>query len=374
MNQRAEEFLEGLTELAADEPKLGRAMKVARVVAAKESDEFVKPGDLVEVRFVKGHSLSLTASRLLALMILAAGADAWEDRRHRIRKSEIRRGHKGNERIGDMLEELHRTLFSHDDRSWRGKKAVTRFPLIQLSREEVGEDSSVDEGWIEWEFTPWARKLIQESESYAIMNRQAVLGFRSNYALRLYEIGALRLHRRQPVWKTDLTELRAGLGIDPDVYTDFAQLRRKVLDKAKREIDQLAHFTVEWRERKCGRKVIGLDFEFRPKKAPEQIATIDELVRHSGGRKARREGTVERVSAPSPALPKSFPIGMLNCGQDEEFFGRIAVEHGGGWDRNLIAHAYRQQMGDRLSKLSGERLVNSFRGFCESFVAARGRP
>lgn len=180
MTQRAEDFLDGLAGAAQSEQPTGRAMKVAKAIAAKSSDDFVKPGDLVEVRFVKGHSLSLTASRLLALMILAAGADAWEDRRHRIRKSDIRRGHKGNERIGEMLEELHRTLFSHDDRSWRGKKAVTRFPLIQLSSEEIDEDGEIDEGWIEWEFTPWARKLIKESESYAVMNRQAVLGFRSN--------------------------------------------------------------------------------------------------------------------------------------------------------------------------------------------------
>lgn len=373
MNQPAQEFLGEIAEAVQDEQPTGRAMKVARVVAAKNTDEFVKPGDLVEVRFVKGHSLSLTASRLLALMILAAGADAWEDRRHRMRKADVRRGHKGNERIGEMLEELHRTLFSHDDRSWRGKKAVTRFPLIQLSSEEVDEDGTVDEGWIEWEFTPWARKLIKESESYAVMNRQAVLGFRSNYALRLYEIGSLRLHRRQPVWKTDLTELRAGLGIDPDVYTDFAQLRRKVLEKAKSEIDQLAHFIVEWTERKQGRKVIGIDFEFKPKQPPEQIATIDELSRHSVGRKARREGAVEQIAPPPAALPKAFPAGSLSFGEDEEFFGRIAVEHGGGWDRNLIASAYREQMGHRLSKLKGERLAKSFAGFCQAFVATRGK-
>lgn len=373
MNQAAQDFLGEIAEAVQEEQPTGRAMKVARVVAAKNTDEFVKPGDLVEVRFVKGHSLSLTASRLLALMILAAGADAWEDRRHRMRKADVRRGHKGNERIGEMLEELHRTLFSHDDRSWRGKKAVTRFPLIQLSSEEVDDDGAVDEGWIEWEFTPWARKLIKESESYAVMNRQAVLGFRSNYALRLYEIGSLRLHRRQPVWKTDLTELRAGLGIDPDVYTDFAQLRRKVIEKAKSEIDQLAHFTVDWSERKQGRKVIGIDFEFKPKKPPEQIATIDELARHSVGRKARRDGVVEQVVAPSPALPQVFPKGSLSFGVDEEFFGRIAVEHGGGWDRNLIADAYRDQMGDRLGKLKGERLAKSFKGFCEAFVATRGK-
>jgi hypothetical protein len=351
----------------------GRAMKVARVVAAKEGDEFVKPGDLVEVRFVKGHSLSLTASRLLALMILAAGADAWEDMRHRMRKADIRRGHKSNERIGDMLEELHRTLFSEDDRSWRGKKAVTRFPLIQLSREEVDEDGRADDGWIEWEFTPWARKLIKESESYAVMNRQAVLGFRSNYALRLYEIGSLRLHRRQAVWKTDLTELRAGLGIDPDVYADFAQLRRKVLDKAKSEIDQLAHYTVDWSERKQGRKVIGIDFEFKPKQVPEQIATIDEIAKHATGRRARRDGTVEQIIALSPALPNRFPEGSLHFGADAEFFGRIAVEHGGGWDRNIIASAYREQMGPRLARLKGEKLAKSFEGFCNAFVAQRGR-
>lgn len=374
MTQRAEDFLDGLAGAAQSEQPTGRAMKVAKAIAAKSSDDFVKPGDLVEVRFVKGHSLSLTASRLLALMILAAGADAWEDRRHRIRKSDIRRGHKGNERIGEMLEELHRTLFSHDDRSWRGKKAVTRFPLIQLSSEEIDEDGEIDEGWIEWEFTPWARKLIKESESYAVMNRQAVLGFRSNYALRLYVIGSLRLHRRQPVWKTDLTELRAGLGIDPEVYTDFAQLRRKVLEKAKSEIDQLAHYTLHWTERKQGRKVIGIDFEFKPKQPPEQIATIDELSRHSQGRKARREGTVEQVTVPSPALPSQFPMGSLNFGNEEEFFGKIAVEHGGGWDRDVIANAYRAQMGPRLDKLKGERLVKSFEGFCRSFASTRGRP
>ena len=88
--------------------ELNRAMRVAQALSAKRTDEFVKPGKLVEVRFVKGNSLSLTASRLLALMILTAGADAWRDMPHRIRKADIRRGHKGNERIVDMLEELPR--------------------------------------------------------------------------------------------------------------------------------------------------------------------------------------------------------------------------------------------------------------------------
>ena len=123
------------------------------------------------------------AARLLALMILAAGGDAWRDVTHRMRKADISRGHKGNERIVDMLEELHRTLFAEDDLSWRGRRARKRFSLIQASWEEV-EEGGRETGWIEWQFTPDARRLIQESQTYAVMNRQAVLGFRSAYALK----------------------------------------------------------------------------------------------------------------------------------------------------------------------------------------------
>jgi hypothetical protein len=366
------------------EPIPGRAMRVAHALQARDGDEFAKPGQLVEVRFVKGQSLSLTAARLLALMILTAGGDAWQPVAHRMRKAEIRRGHKGNERIADMLEELHRTLFAVDDLSWRGRKATKRFPLIQSSREEI-EDDGAESGYIEWEFTPDARRLIRESESYAVLNRQAVLGFRSSYALRLYELGALRIHRRQPIWRADITAIRAAFGIAPELYKDFAQLRRKVLEKAKAEIDQLAHFTVDWREIRRGRAVIELEFEFRAKAAPAQLAAVAENERHGAGRRARREGAVEAVVGPAPPLPapaltrvaeaKSvlrFPVGSLTFAAGP--FGNIARDHGGGWDRDVIASAYREQMGERLDALTGTKLVKSWTGFCQAFAARRGRP
>src|SRR3546814_15698989 len=106
-------------------------------------------------------------------MILTAGGDAWRDTRHRLRKSEIRRGHKSNDRIANMLEELHRTLFATDDKPWRGRGATKRFSLIQASWDE-GEDS----GWREWEYTPEARKLLHETQTCAALHTHAVLGFR----------------------------------------------------------------------------------------------------------------------------------------------------------------------------------------------------
>src|SRR3546814_11400034 len=122
-------------------------MKVAAALTRKGGDEFAKPGKLIEVRFVKGQSLSLTASRLLALMILTAGGDAWRDTRHRLRKSEIRRGHKSNDRIADMLEELPLTLFATDDKSRRGRGATKRFSLIPAYWDVAAEG-----GWLERRF------------------------------------------------------------------------------------------------------------------------------------------------------------------------------------------------------------------------------
>lgn len=368
------------------DPALGRAMRVAHALKARDTDEFAKPGNLVEVRFVKGQSLSLTAARLLALMILTAGGDAWQQMPHRMRKADIRRGHKGNERITDMLEELHRTLFAVDDLSWRGRKATKRFSLIQSSREEVDEDGA-ESGWIEWEFTPDARRLIRESETYAVLNRQAVLGFRSSYALRLYEMGALRLYRRQSTWRGDMTAVRAAFGIAPDLYSDFAQLRRKVLEKAKAEIDHLAHFTVDWREIKRGRTIIEIEFTFSPKSVPAQLPAPEEADEVDTPPKGDARKNSDRAAKPPtlPVLgpagtrktkladgPAVFPTGSLLYGAEP--FGEIARAHGGGWDRDLIASAYREAMAGRLSNLSGAKLVKSWTGFCQAFAARRGRP
>src|SRR3546814_2222181 len=156
-----------------------------------------------------------------------------------------------------------------------------------------------------------------------------------------------------------MAALRAALGISPDVYKDVRQLRGKVLEKAKAAIDQLAHFRVEWREIRQGRRVTEIECRFEPKDAPAKIATVDEIERHSTGRKARREGAVEAVAdtvevgsvvkaaisaliAPEKSSESVFPQGTIRF--NAEGLAAIARTHGGGWDIDLIADAYRQQM------------------------------
>src|SRR3546814_1555460 len=67
----------------------------------------------------------------------------------------------------------------------------------------------------------------------------------------------------------------------------------------------------------------------------------------------------------------SFPSGSLRYGGEE--FHAIGKSHGGGWDVDQVADAYRQHMGDRLHRLSGAKLEQSRKGWCESYSARRGR-
>lgn len=70
--------------------------------------------------------------------------------------------------------------------------------------------------------------------------------------------------------------------------------------------------------------------------------------------------------------PTRFPKGSLSFGgPTEELFRKIGIEHGGGYDVDKIAEAYRAMVGDDLETLEGARLIRSFTSFCESYVKRR---
>jgi hypothetical protein len=205
-----------------------------------------------------------------------------------------------------------------------------------------------------------------------------MLALQSRYALTLYDLGCLVINRHNRELQIPLDELRNRLGVPEGSFKNFAEFRRDVLLKSKSEIDQLAEYTVDWTEIRAtgrGRPVKAVRFAFTPKKVKEQIKSAAELDRPKIGRVSRRDGTVEevvdiQVALPSPA--QKFPTGSLHFDGDDKVRA-IVSEFGGGWDRDLIADAYRKSMGDRLALLSGNAMHKSWEGFCKRYVASHGR-
>lgn len=277
---------------------VGRAGSVAAKAArARPQAELVKPGELVEARFARGMSPSAAARKTLALLIQAAAADAWRAGPHSILKKEIRRSHKSNERIEDILDELQSILLKIDTVAPDGRAARLVAPVIAYRVEHVEED---DNSRVYWEFSETARRAMQGSNYYAALNKGTLLAFESRYSVTIYERGCLLVGRRNPRWSGTVEDLREILGIPAGKYNSWADIRRFVLDRAVQEVNHLADFVVGYKLETGSRgKITKIDLAFRPKDEIGRDSAARELDRSRVGRKARRAGTVEDLLTPA---------------------------------------------------------------------------
>ncbi len=365
--------VEALVE--SDEPQVGLTLRVAERIAKSNQDFVSKPGELVESEFETG-SLSAAARKAFALMLRKAAGNAAEDRVFTITKKELRRSHKGNERIQGVMDELIRVIVRIKTTSSKGRPATLSQSLLSRCVEEVAEDGlSV----VEFELSDALRTVLRGSDYYARVNLGVTLSLQSRYALTLYDLGCLVINRQNRTVKMSIEDLRRRLGVPDGSFKNYAEFRRDVLNKSKAEIDQLADFTVEWTEiRGSGRgnPVKEVMLNFIPKPSEDQEAAARELDRPRIGRKARRDGTVEQIvgtTLPRITQEPLFPSDSLHFCGDQKLL-TIVSDHGGGWDKDIVAQGYRKFMGDKLQSLRGDRLYKSWEGYCKGYVRTHGRP
>jgi plasmid replication initiation protein len=263
-----------------------------------KGDGVIKAGELVEATYPEGASLSAAARKVLVILLAKAAGDAWQDEEHQITKGELRGSHKGNERLGRTLDELQRVLLRVKVKSPRGHDAVLTAPIVAQRIEELDDDAR---SVVFWRFSQPMRQVMQSSDHYAEMQRQAVLALESRYSVTLYEYGCLLYRRQSPTWQGSMVELRELLGVPLGTYRDWTDLSRFTLNVAKAEIDHIAPFTLTWRENRRGRAVVGVELRFDPKHPEAVKAASAELETGRTGRKARRDELAKAEAKPSQA-------------------------------------------------------------------------
>jgi hypothetical protein len=351
----------------------GRTMRVAHKLRAEGSGDMALAVELIDVHLPRGdQELSLVARRSLLLMLEAAAGDAWRYEFHRIAKRDLRGKHASMEHVRAAFADLMGVWFSHGD-MLEGRKSTRRFHLLD---EIHDQDDAAASAVVLFRFSKRACEMFERSDVYARLSREAIVRFRSTYALRAYEVGAALYSRRDPTWRGDVQALRKLLQVPEGTYLNFAQLRRRVLEPAKEEIDQLAEFDMTWRETTKGRQVIGVELRFASKGRRQALAAAEENQRHSAGRRARREGTTETIVEPVERLAGalSWPSDDVVSPYSGAELHAIGREHGGGWDVSRLATAYAAFMGDKRRDLTGDRLRKSWRGFCETKARDWGPP
>lgn len=286
------------------------------------------------------------------LLIAELGADVVEDKSHSRPLSDL--GYLWHLPIDDTIEiatELVQTAIVYSEET-----AVSVGPLFSL----VSRDRKAEKGSIRFRLSPLLIQIMEDSNHWAFLQKQVVLAFRSRYALRLYELIALRKGlKHKSNERLPLAEIRVKFGIPDGHMERWVHIRQKVLDKAITEVNQLSGFKVSYEPYKKGRSVAGIVLSWEVNDAPARAKAKTELDRHSAGRNARSKGTEETPVAGFPAT------GSIDFAPDKRWRD-TARKCGNGKDIDLIASDFRKWCEVKKINLDARTIEKAFTTFCQS--------
>jgi len=269
-----------------------------------DADAIVAAGELVDLRFVSGNSLSLRAAKLFCLLIQEAGITVADQVQHRIPYSVLNETfHRSRDELAEAVMELHSTVVSVKLVSRQGRAYTKSGPILS---DVEREPDSLDDAEIRFEFSPAMRRVIADSTHWAAVSRRAVLSFESRYSLRLYLFLSLRANLRKVSEDMSLDDLRDMLGVPVNALPRWQDVKRRALDPAVAEINHVAGFRTAYEPIKRGRRIVGVRLAWGLKDRAELVKAQRELDRPRVGRTARRAGLVETIAEERHRLAESI--------------------------------------------------------------------
>jgi len=267
-------------------------------------DAIVAAGELVELRFATGNTLSLRAAKLFCLLIQEAGIAVADQVQHRVPYAVLNETfHKSRDELAEAIAELHSTVVSVQLVSRKGRPYTKSGPILSDVEREPG---GLEDAEIRFEFSPTLRRVIADSTHWTAVSRRAVLALESKYSLRLYLWLSLRANLKKTAEDVSLDDLRDLLGMSGSTLSRWQDMRRFALDPAFAEVNHLAGFHAVYRPLKQGRRVSGVQIAWGRKAPADLVKAAKELDRPRVGRTARRAGLVETIAQERHRIAESL--------------------------------------------------------------------
>lgn len=103
------------------------------------------------------------------------------------------------------------------------------------------------------------------SKQFTLYSLEEFLALPSIYSQRLYEI--LKSWEKKPAVQIEIVTLHKILNVPESLQKNFKDFRRRVLDKAEKDIHERTTLKYEWEGIKKGRKITAINFIFDKKRA-----------------------------------------------------------------------------------------------------------
>jgi plasmid replication initiation protein len=175
-------------------------------------------------------------------------------------------------KIRDLIEEEILTENAYS-RLKKYTKEMKKVPVLILNRPDLDVDlfASVeyykDEGIVEFEFSQKLKPYLVSLSQYTKYELRNVLYLKSTAIIRLYEI--LKQFGSVGYRDVDVEQLMFILDCEKYAYANF---KRNVLEKGKKELMENTDLMFTYREVKKGKKVVRLKFTIKIKERPWQIS------------------------------------------------------------------------------------------------------
>lgn len=214
------------------------------------------------------HGLTLTEKRVISLCLakldsVRAKPEGLQNFRFKIAAQEFADSFEldpknAYSQLKEASENLLQRLVQVPIKTRSNKVAYKKFQWVS-----VAEYHPTD-GWIAIAFheqmTDKLTFLRSEFTSYKLKHASAL---RSLYSWRLFEL--LMQFKKTGHLSISFEEFCVAMEAPPSCSKDYAQLRRRIIEPAIKELKDKNSLAIDWKPLKYGgRKITGLEFEFKP--------------------------------------------------------------------------------------------------------------
>jgi hypothetical protein len=341
-------------------------IKTKQIAADRTFDntKIVLPVEMARGVYIS-EAPSLRALKLMHLMIASAGGRMADDVRHELRLSDIRKidGMNNHTRatLIPLFQELSSIVVVYEDSKDRETVIGGVVDVVRIAWENDEENPDRYSGpigdiLVKWWFRRSFREMADESNHWAILDRQTIFHLGSKYSVLMFQYVASLVNLDHVTSKTfTVTELRAMLGVPERKMERWNDVNRFALKPAIAEINQTSRLTLTATPHKIGRTVasVTIAWEEKPQEGKQEVKR--ELDRPKVGRAARRDGTAE---APVLAFPASGSI------EFDEHWKALKRSAGCNMDNTMIAEKFRAWCAGKSLALDARNIERAFSNFC----------
>lgn len=235
-------------------------------------------GELIAVKankFVQEYKVSLSLTEIRIVNYLISNIDSpkydKEFRKFRFEIKEFCNIVYPNKKIGDAYNWLPKILedLAHKG-AWKEVPSTENPGKMKKALIHWIERPEFEVGYITIELNPnLAPYLLQLDKSFIKSKFQYTALAQSKYTIPLYEL--LKSWEKVYKKKFEIDELRAYMDAMDKTYSNTAAFKRRVLDPAIKEINEITDLQVSYTEIKRGRKTTNIEFVILPKEKKSEV-------------------------------------------------------------------------------------------------------